>query len=223
MDYSALAFGPHTFNVRAKDPAGNRDASPASHYWVAVGTFDDVPVSYWAAAFVERLYANGITSGCSTVPMSFCPDQLVSRDQMAVFLLRGIHGKGYTPPAVGTDTGFNDVPVSHWSAAWIKQLAAEGMTAGCGNGNYCPGLIVTRDQMAVLLLRAKHGLGYTPPAVGTDTGFNDVPVSYWSAAWIKQLAAEGITAGCGNGNYCPGTVVTRAQMAVFLVHTFNLK
>jgi hypothetical protein len=43
----------------------------------------------------------------------------------------------------------------------------------------------------------------------------------FSAAWIKQLAAEGITGGCG-GNYCPSTSVTRDQMAVFLVRTFQL-
>jgi hypothetical protein len=49
-----------------------------------------------------------------------------------------------------------------------------------------------------------------------------VDPSYWAAAWIKQLVAEGITAGCGAGAYCPEAAVTRAQMAVFLVKTFNL-
>jgi hypothetical protein len=76
--------------------------------------------------------------------------------------------------------------------------------------------------MAVFLLRARHGAGYTPPAVGAGTGFGDVPTSHWAAAWIKQLAAEGITGGCGGGNYCPEAAVNRAQMAVFLVKTFNL-
>jgi len=49
-----------------------------------------------------------------------------------------------------------------------------------------------------------------------------VPVNYWAGPWIKQLAAEGITGGCGVNLYCPGTPVNRAQMAVFLVRTFNL-
>jgi hypothetical protein len=141
---------------------------------------------------------------------------------MAVFLERGIHGSTYTPPAVGASSGFNDVPSNYWAAAWIKQLAADGITGGCGGGNYCPGYPVTRAQMAVFLLRAKYGASYIPPAVGASTGFNDVPANYWAAAWIKQLAAEGITSGCGAGIYCPETPVTRAQMAVFLVRTFNL-
>ena len=141
---------------------------------------------------------------------------------MAVFLLRGIHGSSYNPPAVSGSTGFSDVPTSYWAAAWIKQLAAEGITGGCGAGTYCPEESVTRAQMAVFLLRAKHGSSYSPPAVGVSTGFGDVSTSYWAGAWVKQLVAEGITAGCGANTYCPESPVTRAQMAVFLVKTFNL-
>ncbi|MBL8063024.1 MAG: S-layer homology domain-containing protein, partial [Anaerolineales bacterium] len=63
---------------------------------------------------------------------------------------------------------------------------------------------------------------YVPPAVGVGTSFNDVPADYWAAAWIKQFAAEGITGGCGGGNYCPEGSLTRDQMAVFLQRTFNL-
>jgi hypothetical protein len=141
---------------------------------------------------------------------------------MAVFLLRGIHGSAYNPPPVGTSTGFTDVPTTYWAAAWIKRLAAEGITGGCASGKYCPESAVTRAQMAVFLLRSKYGATYTPPGVGNGSGFSDVPSSYWAAAWIKQLVAEGITAGCSAGSYCPEAPVTRAQMAVFLVKTFGL-
>jgi hypothetical protein len=41
-------------------------------------------------------------------------------------------------------------------------------------------------------------------------------------AWIEQLAAEGITAGCTPNRFCPGQAVTRAEMAAFLVRTFGL-
>lgn len=184
--------------------------------------FSDVPDSYWAWNYVERLYNAGITGGCGVNPLRYCPEDWVTRAQMAVFLLRGIHTASYTPPGIGAGTGFGDVPPAYWSAAWIKQLAAEGITTGCGNGNYCPEHPVTRAQMAVFLLRSKHGASYTPPGVGAGTGFGDVQTDYWAAAWIKQLVIEGITSGCGNGNYCPEDPVTRAQMAVFLVRTFSL-
>jgi hypothetical protein len=184
--------------------------------------FKDVPDSYWASSYIERLYAAGVTGGCGTTPLIYCPTTTVTRDQMAVFLLRGIHGSSYVPPAVGNGTGFADVPQDYWAAAWIKQLAAEGITAGCGNGNYCPTTPVTRDQMAVFLLRAKHGSSYVPStAIGI---FDDVPPDYWAADWIEQLAAEGITSGCNTNpnQFCPTSAVTRDQMAVFLVRTFNL-
>jgi hypothetical protein len=186
------------------------------------GTFADVAYGYWAENFIQRLYDAGITGGCSTSPQLYCTESQVSRDQMAVFLERGIHGSSYTPPAPGAGTGFADVGVTYWAAAWIKQLAAEGITGGCAAGIYCPGAAVTRAQMAVFLLRSKYGASYSPPAVGDSTGFGDVDPAYWAAAWIKQLVAEGITAGCGTATYCPETPVTRAQMAVFLVRTFNL-
>ncbi len=184
--------------------------------------FGDVAVNYWSFDFIERLYEAGITGGCAVNPPRYCPEDTVTRAQMAVFLERGIHGSSYTPPGVGGTTGFSDVPPSYWAAAWIKQFAAEGITSGCGTGIYCPDSPVTRAQMAIFLLRAKHGAGYTPPSGGSSTGFADVPTSYWAATWIKQLAAEGITGGCGGGNYCPEAPVSRAQMAVFLVRTFNL-
>jgi hypothetical protein len=68
------------------------------------------------------------------------------------------------------------------------------------------------------LLKAK---GITPSAA-TGTKFTDVPAGYWAAAWIEELAKQGITSGCGANTFCPGTQVTRDQMAVFLVKTFNL-
>jgi hypothetical protein len=183
-------------------------------------TFSDVETNYWAWQYVERLVHAGITAGCGAG--LYCPEATVTRAQMAVFLERGMKGSLYTPPAVGGNTGFGDVQPTHWASAWIKQLAADGITGGCGAGIYCPDSSVTRAQMAIFLLKAKHGASYSPPAVGSSTGFGDVQSTHWAAAWIKQLVAEGITAGCGSGTYCPESSVTRAQMAVFLVKTFHL-
>jgi len=190
-------------------------------YNVRTNTFSDVLVSYWAWEYIERVYSAGVAGGCSTNPLMYCPETNVTRDVMAVFLLRAKYGSSYTPPPVGSSTGFNDVPTTYWAAAWIKELAAEGITNGCGNGNYCPGTVVTREQMTIFLLRTKHGATYTPPTA-TGTMFTDVPQNYWAAAWIEQLVHEGISGGCTATTFCPSTSVTRAQMAVFLVRAFNL-
>jgi len=182
-----------------------------------VARFNDVPTDFWAFAFIEALADNGVTSGCGND--NYCPETAVTRAQMAVFLERGMRGSGFSPPAA-TGNAFLDVGAGDFAASFIEQLASDGITSGCGNSNYCPLAQVTRDQMAVFLLRAKHGSSYSPPpAVGI---FADVDQGHWAVHWIEQLAAEGITAGCGGGNYCPDAQVTRDQMAVFLVRTFGL-
>jgi hypothetical protein len=184
---------------------------------IADPIFLDVPTSYWAFLFVETLADTGITRGCDA--KNYCPGAPVTRAQMAVFLERGINGSDFVPPTAGGNF-FNDVPASYWASGFIEQLFMDGITTGCGLGNYCPEDAVTREQMAVFLLRAKHGSAYQPPdPVGV---FNDVVLNHWSAPWIEQLAKEGITLGCGNNNYCPKDTVTRDQMAVFLVRTFGL-
>jgi hypothetical protein len=139
---------------------------------------------------------------------------------MAVFLLKGKLGSLYAPPA-GTGTRFADVPAGSFALDWIEDLAASGITAGCDAYLYCPDRPVTRAQMAVFLLKARHGSAYAPPAASGV--FADVPPSSGFASWIEELAAEGITAGCGGGNYCPDSPNTRAQMAAFLTATFGLK
>jgi len=144
----------------------------------------------------------------------------VTRAQMAVFLLRAEHGAAYQPPPA-TGSVFLDVPASAFAAAWIERLAAEGITGGCGGGNYCPGAPVSRAQMAPLLLRTEHGPSYQPPAA-TGTVFLDVPASAFAAAWIERLHAEGVTSGCGGGKYCPASPTQRGQMATFLTRTFGL-
>ncbi|HNA90340.1 MAG TPA: S-layer homology domain-containing protein, partial [Anaerolineales bacterium] len=179
--------------------------------------FVDVPKSYWANSFIERLYYAGITGGCIASPLTYCPESNVTRGQMAIFLERGLHGSAFTPPNVSPT--FNDT-AGHFAEDWIEALKNDGITSGCAAGLYCPENSVTRAQMAIFLLKSIHGASYSPPpATGT---FSDVPADYWAAAWIEQLAAEGITSGCGSGIYCPENSVTRAQMAVFLVKAFGL-
>jgi hypothetical protein len=117
------------------------------------GLFEDVPVYHWAAPWVEQLYNDGITSGCSTDPLRFCLENDLTRAEMAVFLLRVLNGQDYTPPAsVGV---FTDVPSDHWAVDWIEDLYNRGITSGCGTDplRFCPEGVTTRAQVAVFLAR----------------------------------------------------------------------
>jgi hypothetical protein len=211
------------------DIAFNRPIATFEDVWPA-SAFSGKSTTPFYQPWVERLVNANVTGGCNSAIVDFigvfdytyryyCPNDNVTRAQMAIFLERGIQGSSFIPAVVPIT--FADI-FGHWAQYWIEALKLDGVTAGCGNGNYCPENSTTRAQMAVFLLRAKYGAGYAPPPVGVSTGFTDVPVDYWAAAWIKQLAVEGITSGCSLVNYCPDSSVTRGQMAIFLVRTFNL-
>jgi hypothetical protein len=179
-------------------------------------SFLDVPTSQQFYSFIEDIFHNGITIGCGGG--NYCPDDSITRAQMSVFLLRGKHGSSFVPPPC---TGmFDDVVCPGPFTDWIEQLFLEGITKGCGGNNYCPADAVTREQMAAFLLRAKQGPSFVPPPCGGI--FLDVTCPSLFADWIEELFHEGITKGCGSGNYCPSSPNNRGQMAAFITRTFNL-
>ncbi len=179
--------------------------------------FLDVPQNNMFHGDVEKIFRAGVAAGCGGG--TYCPASPVTRAQMAVFLLKAEHGSAYAPPAC--HGVFADVPCPGPFSDWIEQLATEGITAGCGGG-YCPAAAVTRQQMAVFLLKTEHGPAYAPPAcIG---GFGDVPCPGPFTDWVEQLHAEGVTGGCQVSPplYCPTSPVNRGQMATFLVKAFHM-
>jgi hypothetical protein len=178
---------------------------PAGPVSAAGGTFSDDDASVHESD-IETLAGAGITRGCGTD--RYCPDDPVTRDQMAAFLVRALQ----LSPATGTD--FTDDDTSVFEAD-IQTLAANGITSGCGTDRYCPDDPVTRGQMAAFLVRALR----LSPATGTD--FTDDDTSVFEPD-IQTLAANGITRGCAPDRYCPDDPVTRAQMASFLVRAIGL-
>jgi cysteine-rich repeat protein len=181
--------------------------------------------------FIETIFHNGVTAGCGDGTI-YCPLSNNLRQEMAVFLLKGFLGAGYTPPdCIGV---FDDVPCPPTPAFpfsnFIEDLSTRGITTGCQIGPpalFCPGDNVTRAQMAPFLLKTLLGGAYTPPDC---TGiFDDVPCpptpEFPFSNFIEDLSTRGITAGCQVGPpalYCPDDSVTRQQMAVFLSLTFGL-
>lgn len=124
---------------------------------------------------------------------------------------------------------YADVPSSHAYHDSIVNVTRAQVSAGCGGDNFCPDSSLTRAQMAVFLLKAKHGFGYPPP-LATGGFFSDVHAGDFAADWIEELYIEGVTSGCSGtppancspqGNptaqYCPGDPILRQQMAVFLL------
>jgi photosystem II stability/assembly factor-like uncharacterized protein len=181
-------------------------------------SFIDVTEADPFRSAVDAAAMNSLTAGCGRG--NFCPASPNTRAQVAVFVLRAKNGARFNPPAA-TGTVFGDVSATSFAAAWIEELSHEGITSGCGGNNYCPSAELSRAEMAVMALRALHGPTYDPPPA-TGTVFADVPVDAFAAAWIEELFHEGISAGCGGGNFCPDASLTRAQAAALLTRAFQL-
>ena len=219
---------------------GNPPVRPARHWDVTVGetlstghattwtlhvgrSYPDVSSTSPFYRSIESLLHNDIEFGCPTTGQ-FCPAVAMTRATMAAVVLQAQEGRFFVPPAcqVGAER-FSDVPAADPSCRWIEELARRGVVAGCGGGLYCPAAPVTREQMAVFMLLTREGPGYSPPycTPGAET-FADMPASSPFCRWVEDLVRRAVTAGCGNGNYCPFASVPREQMAVFVVWTFAL-
>jgi hypothetical protein len=113
--------------------------------------FTDVPASYLYFTYIQKLYELGITDGCQAAPAMFCPDDGVTRDQTAAFIIRSRFAS--IPFSYPTTPYFTDVPPSDPFFGDVQEMAQLGITSGCGAAVYCPGETLLRDDMAVLLVR----------------------------------------------------------------------
>jgi hypothetical protein len=130
------------FVLRADDPA----FVPA-----ACGTprFSDVPAASPFCPWIEELARRQVVAGCGGT--AYCPANVVTRAQMAVFALATLEGPGYVPAACAAPM-FTDVPAASPYCRWIEELARRGVVTGCGGGAYCPDAAISRGEMAVFLV-----------------------------------------------------------------------
>ncbi|HJR92902.1 MAG TPA: hypothetical protein VJ938_10710 [Acidimicrobiia bacterium] len=220
LDFDAYSQPlPHVISAGQSKSVGGRTVSVAAAangaYTVTISggsgaSFIDTPGHVFEAD-VEWLAESEITKGCNPPANDrFCPDEVVTRGQMAAFLHRAV-------PAltVGQPTFFTDDNGLVFEAD-IEWLSATGVTKGCNpptNDRFCPGDVVTRAQMAAFLHRALPNLSVGPP-----TDFSDDNGLVFETD-IEWLAATGVTKGCNppaNTQFCPGAPVTRGAMAAFL-------
>ena len=173
------------------------------------GTFIDDNESVHEAS-IEAIADAEITRGCNPPANDrFCPNDSVTREQMAAFLTRALKLPSATKDYFADDDG------SIFEAD-INAVAAAGITVGCNppeNTSYCPGRSISRAEMATMLTRA-----FDYPADKTDWFADDDGLVH--EASINSIAAAGVTLGCNppvNSAFCPADPVTRGQMASFLV------
>ena len=175
--------------------------------------FSDTSEDAFYSDAVNALADGGIFEGTECAPGALCPGEPIDRKTMAVWTVRALDSQNPAPIA---NSRFSDVTDGSFHAPFIERMAELGVTKGCGDGTFCPDNTVTRYQMAAFLKRA---FDLEP---GPDPGFTDVTPSAWYYNGVAALAASAITAGCGNGTFCPNQQTSRGQMATFLARATGL-
>ena len=155
---------------------------------------------------INQIATAGITVGCDAQPPSFCPDQPVTRGQLAMFLTRAFR---LIPP--DDYTAFKDAAPDDASSAAVVFVSA---LEACDEQQhlFCPSLAVTRGQAAVALARV---LKLAAPE--GEPAFSDTPDPVTRDA-ATTLATVGVALGCdaSGSKFCPHEVLSRYHLAVLL-------
>jgi hypothetical protein len=191
--------------------------------------FQDVDWRDYASLYINILKLDGFVAGCNSNPPQFCPNNGLLRSEMAVFVMRGVHGADYVSPKPNTQV-FADVSLGHWGVHWITDMWEKGYTAGCHNPKnpadpvrFCPNQKHIRAEAAVFFLRIKHKPSYTPPKASCNV-FVDVGCSIWYADWVEEayerpLVGPRLMFECTVDplRFCPDAVIKRDEAAHTMV------
>ena len=184
-------------------------------------TFVDVPPTHPYFVYIEALYAAGVTAGCSTSPLKYCPSDSLNRGQAAVFIVRGNYGSTFVPPPPTHifSNSKDDWSKGTWAEPWAEALYKNGLSSGCSASPllFCPWQQLPREQVVIFGLRLKHGNSYLPPPA-TGTLFADMTnPGYYATPWAEQAYKDGIIPACGTSGgkplFCPTTIVDRGLAA----------
>jgi hypothetical protein len=122
---------------------------------------DNWSANSWAQSWANDMYARGLTSGCNPSPLLYCPDNQVTREQVAKFGLAIKYGNAYAPPPA-TGTLFADLTdVNYWVTPWAEQAYLDGLVPSCGTDiatgkpKFCKDGLVDRGFAAFVIVTAK--------------------------------------------------------------------
>jgi hypothetical protein len=243
------AGGTYTVKAKVTDAASATGYSAGTTVTIGVvcGSFTDISDSTFCP-FILGIANAGITTGCA--PGNYCPNDSVSRLQMAIFIARAEAGGDASVPSSGTAQGqpyncasggtslFSDISPADPFCRHVHYIYAAGVTTGCSPGKYCPELGVTRGQMALFIARAvAGGDAAVPQTYGPDaaTGrsyscnvaipnlhFTDITTGDMYCRHTHYLWAKDVISGFPDNSYGPALDVSRASMAKVLANGFKL-
>ncbi|MFC4099206.1 pullulanase [Paenibacillus xanthanilyticus] len=169
-------------------------------------SFTDVPAGFWAQGAIQSLAAKQIVTGVTAD--AFKPGQAISRAEFTALLARAM---GLAAEGQAT---FADTPSGAWYSAYVAAAVKAGIVGGVGGDKFAPNWTISREEMAVMLVRAleaKQGKDAEPAAASE---FADrAAISAWAAASVDKAAQLGLVQGQSGNRFAPQAKLTRAEAA----------
>lgn len=184
--------------------------------------FDDMAGCEWANVAVDYLFNMDAIGG--TGDFVFEPYGDVTREQFAKMLCGAFNSE----IEVGSEgVMFSDVLADAWYAPYIDKLAGAGLIKGISDNEFGTGMLIKRQDIAVLIFRMGEELGYLSQEAAKSP-FNDQnDISVYAVNAVNALKNNDIIKGDENGFFNPHSTATRAEAAQiiynFYIFASNLK
>ncbi|OMD42841.1 pullulanase [Paenibacillus odorifer] len=172
-----------------------------------VKSFKDVPSTYWAFHAIQSLAAKQIVSGVTTT--EYDPKSNVSRAEFTALLVRalGLKAEGQVQ--------FTDIKSDAWYLSYVATASKLGIVSGRSNDTFAPNASITREEMAVMVIRALEvkSVKKIEPVAGSKAFADASSISKWADSYVKAAAELGLLQGRGNNHFAPKGWMTRAESA----------
>lgn len=169
--------------------------------------FTDLTASHWAYDSVTILRKRNIINGYQDG--SFRPENTVTRAEFIKMLVLALNLE-----ADATETEFSDVADTDWYYEFVTAGAQKGIITGYPDGSFKPDVIVSREEMAVMLQRAYKLSLKKLEAVNDECYFADAEdISSWAVQAVEELSGAGVLSGNENEMFEPARGATRAETA----------
>ncbi|MCL6604556.1 MAG: pullulanase [Paenibacillus sp.] len=170
-------------------------------------SFKDVPEAYWASAAIKSLSAKQVINGATD--SEFKPKNNVSRAEFTAMLVRalGVEVEG--------KAAFADITTDAWYSSYVATAIKLGIVNGRSNDRFAPNATISREEMAVMLVRALEAKqGEKMEGIARPLTFSDASsIHEWAVAYVNTAAELGLVQGSANNQFVPEGLMTRAESA----------
>lgn len=185
-----------------------------------ISSFNDIQ-GHWAESEIMAMTELGIAGGVTQD--GFGPNGLVTRAQFAAFLIRSLR-IAEVNPAAGR---FSDVSRTAWYYGAVEAALAAQLVGGYPDGSFRPNQPITRDEIAVMVVRALNlqavtPVSFTSPEVVLASRFKDwQTIAVWARGAVAQAVEANIVRGREGNLFAPQENASRAEAVVMLKRMLN--